>query len=214
MTELPKGLTRGEDGKARCWWYGGHADYMAYHDEEWGRPQADDFRLFEKLVLEGFQSGLSWLTVLRKRARFREVFHGFDFERVARFDESDIQRLLQDPGIIRHRRKIESAINNARRACELVEREGSLGAFLWSFAPDDASRPVHFDHDTLMSLTKTPASTALAKALKKRGWSFVGPTTAYAFMQATGMVNDHLEGCAHREEVERERKAFSPPGSP
>ena len=212
MTELPKGLTRAEDGKARCGWYGGHADYMSYHDEEWGRPQADDFRLFEKLVLEGFQSGLSWLTELRKRARFREVFHGFDFERVARFEESDIQRLLKDPGIIRHRRKIESAINNARRACDLVDREGSLGAFLWSFAPDDASRPGHLDHDTLMSLSKTPASTALAKALKKRGWSFVGPTTAYAFMQATGMVNDHLEGCAHREEAERERRAFSPPG--
>ncbi len=211
MREIPKGLRKGTDGKLRCWWHGGQPDYEAYHDREWGRPVSDDRRLFEKIVLEGFQSGLSWLTVLRKRDRFRQVFHQFDFERVANFGEQDVARLLQDAGIIRHRRKIESTINNARRACELVEQEGSLAAFFWKFEPDASERPELIDYEALVQMTTTPSSQALAKALKQRGWSFVGPTTAYAFMQSMGMVNDHIEGCALRAEVERERGSFLRP---
>ena len=206
MTKLPKGLTSGPDGRLRCWWHGGHEDYISYHDAEWGRPVADDRRLFEKIVLEGFQSGLSWLTILRKRENFRRAFLDFDFERMARFEETDVERLLQDAGIVRHRRKIESAINNAQRACELAGAFGSLGAFFWRYEPAPADRPNRFDYATLTQLIKTKESTALSKDLKKRGWSFVGPTTAYAFMQAMGMVNDHLEGCWGREEVKRERE--------
>lgn len=209
-TELPRGLVRGEDGVVRCFWCGEHEDYRAYHDLEWGRPVRDDHRLFEKLCLEGFQSGLSWLTVLRKRARFREVFHGFDFERVARMGEGDVERLLKDAGIIRHRGKIESTIHNARRACALVEEEGSLAEHVWSFEPPREERPSALDHATLVTLGKTPASIRLSKDLKKRGWTFVGPTTVYAFMQAMGLVNDHLEGCAVRSEVERARSRSRP----
>ena len=204
-----EGLVRGADGVVRCWWPGKHDDYRRYHDEEWGAPVADDHRLFEKLCLEGFQSGLSWLTILRKRERFREVFHGFDFERVARMDEGDVERLVKDAGIIRHRGKIESVLNNARRAVALAEAEGSLAAFLWRHEPPADERPERITKGAIPS--KTPTSTALSKHLKKLGWTYVGPTTCYAFMQAMGLVNDHLEGCFARAEVAAERAAFRPP---
>ncbi|MEZ5042885.1 MAG: DNA-3-methyladenine glycosylase I [Saprospiraceae bacterium] len=202
------GLLLAADGLQRCWWYGGLPDYMQYHDEEWGHPVTDDIRLFEKICLEGFQSGLSWLTILRKRDNFRTAFDGFDFEKVARFTAQDVERLLQDAGIIRHRKKIESTINNAQKACELVEQEGSLARYFWQFEPPPAQRPRTFDYATLKQLGQTPTSQAISKDLKKRGWSFVGPTTAYAFMQAMGLVNDHLEGCHCREVVEQKRRAL------
>jgi DNA-3-methyladenine glycosylase I len=205
------GLAIDEDGKTRCSWGGSTPDYAVYHDGEWGRPVADDVRLFEKICLEGFQSGLSWLTILRKRENFRSAFAGFDFNRVARFGDKDVARLLADAGIVRHRGKIESTINNARRAVELVEEEGSLAAFVWRYEPDPESRPKRLDWATLRAMPKTPESTALSKELKKRGWSFVGPTTIYAFMQGVGIVNDHVEGCFCRAAVERERKAFRRP---
>jgi DNA-3-methyladenine glycosylase I len=205
------GLIDSENGPARCFWPGGNADYIAYHDDEWGRPVADDIRLYEKICLEGFQSGLSWLTILRKRESFRAGFAGFDFRRVADFGEDDVQRLLGDAGIVRHRGKIESTINNARRAVELVEEAGSLASFIWSFEPRPGDRPGRFDRATLMTITRSEASTALSKALKKRGWSFVGPTTMYAFMQSVGIVNDHLDGCAFRARAERARRAFERP---
>lgn len=203
------GLIRGEDGKTRCWWPGAHEDYVRYHDEEWGTPMADDHRLFEKICLEGFQSGLSWLTILRKRDRFREVFHGFDFERVARMGKRDVDRLLKDAGIIRHRGKIESVLNNAMRAVELAEAEGSLAAWFWRHEPPKSERPKKVVKGVIPAKTET--STALSKALKKQGWSYVGPTTCYAFMQAMGLVNDHLHGCFARKRVEKERKAFERP---
>ncbi|AXS42437.1 DNA-3-methyladenine glycosylase I [Breoghania sp. L-A4] len=206
------GLLSGPDGKVRCAWHGGLEDYCAYHDTEWGRPVDDDRRLFEKICLEGFQSGLSWLTILRKRENFRAAFADFDFVEVARFGDADVERLVQDAGIIRHRGKIVSTINNARHAVELADEYGSLGAFFWSFEPDPASRPARLDKAAAMTLTKTDESTRLSKDLKKRGWSFVGPTTVYAFMQAMGLVNDHLEGCCCREPVEAERTAFKRPG--
>jgi DNA-3-methyladenine glycosylase I len=211
MTTLPDRIVAGEDGRHRCWWCDGHADYVAYHDAEWGRPVGDDHRLFEKLCLEGFQSGLSWLTILRKREAFRKAFAGFDFEKLARFGRAHVERLLADPGIVRHRGKIESAIDNARRACELAAAHGSLAAYLWRFEPAPGARPARLTADVLLQLSSTPESTALSKDLKKRGWSFVGPTTVYAFMQATGMVNDHLEGCHCREPVEAARAAFVRP---
>lgn len=211
MTEASEGIIVGADGQPRCWWPGTAPDYVAYHDAEWGRPVTDDHRLFEKICLEGFQSGLSWLTVLRKRERFREVFHGFDFERVAEMTEADVERLLGDAGIIRHRKKIESVINNAARAKEMAEREGSLARYFWQWVPPDAERPTDLSRATLGALGKTPTSTALSKALKKLGWSFVGPTTCYAFMQAMGLVNDHLEGCAFRAEVEALQKELKRP---
>ena len=205
-------LIVGEDGKRRCFWGASTPDYATYHDREWGRPVVDDKRLFEKICLEGFQSGLSWLTILRKRENFRSAFAGFDFETVARFGARDVNRLLKDAGIVRHRGKIESTINNAKRALDLVEERGSLAAYFWSFEPEPKSRPGKFDWQTLRAMSTTPESTALSKDLKKRGWSFVGPTTVYAFMQAMGLVNDHLDGCHCRREVERERKAFRRPG--
>jgi DNA-3-methyladenine glycosylase I len=174
-------------------------------------PVTDDVRLFEKLSLEGFQSGLSWLTILRKREAFRRAFAGFDFRRVAEFGPADVERLLQDPAIVRHRGKIESTINNAGRALELVEAEGSLAAFVWSFEPDPAARPSRLTRDALLELVYTDASRALAKELKRRGWTFVGPTTVYAFMQAMGLVNDHLEGCSSRGVVEEARGAMPRP---
>jgi DNA-3-methyladenine glycosylase I len=195
----------------RCWWCGTDPLYVRYHDQEWGRPVTDDRQLFEKVCLEGFQAGLSWLTILRKRERFREAFRGFDPELVARFTARDVQRLLRDEGIVRHRGKIESTINNARRALELVEAEGSLAAFVWRFEPAAADRPPAMTRDALMELAQTDASRALAKELKRRGWSFVGPTTAYAFMQAMGLVNDHLEGCDARSRVERARSELARP---
>jgi DNA-3-methyladenine glycosylase I len=191
------------DGVARCSWGDSTDDYRPYHDNEWGFPVSDDFRLFEKLSLEGFQAGLSWLTILRKREAFRSAFQGFDFNRVARFGDRDVARLLGDAGIIRHRGKIEAVINNAGRAVEMVEAEGSLAAFVWRFEPAKARG------EELVSIT--PESQALSKELKRRGWRFVGPTTAYAFMQAMGLVNDHLEGCAARERVAAARQRFTPP---
>ncbi|MEX3007124.1 DNA-3-methyladenine glycosylase I [Hoeflea sp. TYP-13] len=205
------GLIEGEDGKLRCFWYGNKADYLHYHDSEWGRPVDNDVRLFEKICLEGFQSGLSWLTILRKRDNFRAAFAGFDFEKVARFTDDDVERLVADAGIIRHRGKITSTINNAQRALELRDEFGSLAAYFWSYEPGPTDRPSRLDHATLMTLANTDVSTAISKDLKKRGWSFVGPTTVYAFMQAMGLVNDHIEGCCIRDEVEEERRAFARP---
>ena len=196
------GLITGEDGRQRCFWYGGLEDYRRYHDEEWGRPVTDDRRLFEKICLEGFQSGLSWLTILRKRDNFRAAFAGFDFHRVARFDDDDIARCLADAGIVRHRGKIVSTINNARRAMELEAEFGSLSRYFWSFEPDAEERPARMDYATLRANPTSPTSVRLSKDLKKRGWTFVGPTTVYAFMQAMGLVNDHIEGCCCREAVE------------
>jgi DNA-3-methyladenine glycosylase I len=197
----------------RCRWCGDHADYQAYHDTEWGFPVDDDQRLFEKLCLEGFQSGLSWLTILRKRENFRRAFADFDHARIARWNERSVARLLRDAGIVRHRGKIEAALANARRALDLEDEFGSLGAFFWSFEPDDSDRPSRFDEQSLMARTQTPESRALAKALKTRGFRFVGPTTAYAFMQSMGIVNDHAEECETRARVERARRGFVRPGS-
>jgi DNA-3-methyladenine glycosylase I len=195
---LAAGLVRGDDGRARCWWSGKSEDYQTYHDEEWGRPVRDDVRLFEKLCLEGFQSGLSWLTILRKREAFREAFAGFDFTKVARFGARDVTRLLGDAGIVRHRGKIESTINNARRAIEMAAHEGSLADYVWRFQPAPGSRPRKITRAALMEMSTSPESHALSKDLKRLGWTFVGPTTVSAFMQAMGLVNDHIEGCHAR----------------
>jgi DNA-3-methyladenine glycosylase I len=207
MATMPDGVTTGEDGVRRCSWGNSAPEYHAYHDTEWGFPVADDVRLFEKLSLEGFQSGLSWLTILRKREGFRKAFNSFDPDKVARFGAKDVDRLLGDASIIRHRGKIEAVINNAQRMVELREAEGSLAAYVWRFEPKrkarDESRP-----------SITPESQAMAKDLKKRGWRFVGPTTAYAFMQAMGLVNDHIAGCAVRARARDARAAFTPPGDP
>ncbi len=182
---------------------------MAYHDDEWGRPVVDDHRLFEKLCLEGFQSGLSWLTILRKREHFRRAFRGFDPTLVARFTARDVERLVQDAGIVRHRGKITSTINNARRVCEIVDEFGSLSAYIWQWEPAARERTVRVDRTSIPATT--PTSVALSKDLKKRGWTFVGPTTVYAFMQAMGLVNDHLRGCAVRAEVEAARQKVKRP---
>jgi len=214
MARLPTGLVRGPDGRPRCAWGASAPDYLAYHDLEWGRPIGDDRRLFEKLCLEGFQAGLSWLTILRKRERFRELFLGFDFERVARFGPRDVARLLGDAGIVRHRGKIEATIENARRACDLVEEAGSLAAFAWRFEPSPEDRPRRITWPALLKMATTPASTALSKELKRRGWRFVGPTTVQAFMQAMGLVNDHVEGCAVRGDCAAARAAFIAPSPP
>ena len=205
------GLLRGDDGKRRCFWAASDVLYGGYHDAEWGFPVADDQRLFEKLCLEGFQAGLSWLTILKKRPAFREAFCGFDFEKVARFGAPRVRSLLADAGIVRHRGKIESTINNARRACQLVEEQGSLAAWLWRFEPDPRTRPKHMTRAALSRLTTSPESLALAKDLKRRGWTFVGPTTVYAFMQAMGLVNDHLDGCDVRAQAATARRRFRPP---
>ncbi len=194
----------GPDGKPRCRWCAATPEYLAYHDSEWGFPVADDRRLFEKLSLEGFQSGLSWRTILAKRENFRAAFAGFDAAKVARFGARDVARLLKDAGIVRHRGKIEAVINNARRALDLAEREGSLAAYVWRFEPTALARP--------QSVSTSPESVAMSKDLKKRGWGFVGPTTVYAFMQAMGLVNDHAEDCVIRAKAARARKGFTPPG--
>ena len=204
------GLLRGDDGRQRCAWCARHEDYRAYHDEEWGRPITDDRLLFEKICLEGFQSGLSWLTILRKRGRFRRVFRDFEPRRVARFDGRSVERLLRDEGIVRHRGKIESTVNNARRAIELQRECGSLAAFFWGFEPRPAKRSGPLRLADVPA--KTPESAALSCELKRRGWSFVGPTTAYAFMQSMGIVNDHLAGCSARTPVERARSRLRRPG--
>jgi DNA-3-methyladenine glycosylase I len=200
-----KGLIRGADGLSRCWWAGEDPLYVAYHDAEWGFPVRDDRRLFEKICLEGFQAGLSWLTILRKRENFRRAFAGFDFARVARFRARDVERLMGDAGIVRHRGKIESAIGNARRAIALADEAGSLADYFWSWEPSARSRPRKLTRAALMKLTNSAESTALSKDLKRRGWTFVGSTTIYAFMQAMGLVNDHLDGCAIRERAETAR---------
>jgi DNA-3-methyladenine glycosylase I len=179
----------------RCWWCGSDPLYVRYHDEEWGWPVTGDRRLFEKICLEGFQAGLSWLTILRKRERFRRAFDGFDIDRVARYTARDVRRLLADAGIVRHRGKIESTINNARRALDLREECGALSDYVWRWQPDPASRPRRLTRAALMKMATTPESVALSKDLRKRGWTFVGPTTVYAFMQAMGLVNDHVEDC-------------------
>jgi DNA-3-methyladenine glycosylase I len=207
----PEGITVGDDGVARCWWGAGDPLYRPYHDTEWGRPVADDRRLFEKLSLEGFQAGLSWLTILRKREHFRRAFAGFDPAAVARFDDRQVERLLADPGIVRNRAKIEATINNARRYAELTEEFGGLAAYVWRFEPDPRTRPPVLDHAALMGLGQTPESVAMSRDLRRRGWSFVGPTTVYAFMEAMGLVNDHLEGCHRRQAVEAERRRFRRP---
>ena len=196
---------KGADGKLRCSWSGAAPEFPEYHDREWGFPVGDDYRLFEKLSLEGFQSGLSWRTILVKRENFREAFHHFDFERIARFNQRDVNRLLKNEGIIRHRGKIEAVINNARQMPAMVEEAGSLAAFIWRYEPDEKTLPKP------QSVTTSPESVALSKALKKRGWKFVGPTTAYAFMQSMGLINDHAEGCVIREKVARARKKFKRP---
>ncbi len=199
-------IITGPDGKSRCHWCGAAPDFLSYHDTEWGFPVSDDHRLFEKLCLESFQSGLSWRTILAKRENFRVAFHDFDFDRVARFSARDITRLLKDEGIVRHRGKIESVINNARQARELVKEQGSLAAYVWRYEPDmqQLAEP--------QTVSSSPESIALSKDLKKRGWKFLGPTTVYAFMQAMGLVNDHVEACVIRDRVERARKRFRRPG--
>jgi DNA-3-methyladenine glycosylase I len=211
MATRTDGLIEGEDGKLRCTWGSSDDLYRRYHDTEWGRPVSDDIRLFEKICLEGFQSGLSWITILRKRENFRKAFDGFRFDKVARYTEKDVERLLGDAGIIRHRGKIVSTINNAKRAGEMVKEFGSLAAFFWTFEPGPKDRPKTIDRAAVMAMPLTPVSTAISKELKKRGWTFVGPTTVYAFMQAMGLVNDHIEGCMCRAVVEKERKRFKRP---
>jgi DNA-3-methyladenine glycosylase I len=195
----------GPDGRLRCRWSATAPEFLHYHDTEWGFPADDDRLLFEKLCLEGFQSGLSWRTILAKRENFRAAFHHFDFDRIARFSERDVARLLEDKGIVRHRGKIEAVVNNAKRARELVRQEGSLAAYLWRYAPavEELAKP--------QTRSTSAASIALSKDLKKRGWSFVGPTTVYAFMQAMGLINDHVEDCVIRPKAERARRAFKRP---
>lgn len=196
----------GPDGEPRCQWSIATPELLTYHDNEWGFPVSDDRRLFEKLSLEAFQSGLSWRTILAKRDNFRAAFDGFDFHIIARYTENDVARLLQDTGIVRNRGKIEAVINNARRAVELVEQEGSLAMLVWSYEPDGADLP------NPQTVSISPASVTLAKDLKKRGWRFVGPTTVFAFMQAMGLINDHSEECVMRKAVARARDAFMRPG--
>jgi len=193
------------DGLERCHWCSATPEYLDYHDREWGFPVSDDFRLFEKLCLEGFQSGLSWRTILTKRPHFRAAFHGFDYHRVARFTEADVQRLLSDAGIVRHRGKIEAVINNAQRALELVAEQGSLAQYVWRY------EPAAHELGPPATLSQSAASVALSKDLKRRGWKFVGPTTVYAFMQAMGLVNDHTEGCVVRQRVAEARQRFTKP---
>ncbi len=203
----PQGIVVGDDRVARCWWADSAPEYRDYHDSEWGFPVADDRRLFEKLSLEGFQAGLAWLTILRKRDAFRRAFAGFDYARVASFGEDDVARLLDDAAIVRHRGKIEAVINNAQRAVELVAQEGSLARFVWTFEPKSDSP----DLDRAGVLSITDESRALAREFKRKGWRFVGPTTVYAFMQAMGLVNDHLTGCHVRATAQAAREAFARP---
>jgi DNA-3-methyladenine glycosylase I len=195
----------GPGGKMRCSWSIVTPEYIRYHDTEWGFPVVDDRRLFEKICLEGFQSGLSWRTILAKREDFRRVFHDFDYDRVATFKEKDVERLLQDASIIRHRGKIEATINNAKRTQEMIKSEGSLAVYFWSFEPDEETLPPP------QTITTSPESIAISKDLKKRGWKFVGPTTVFAFIQAMGLINDHVDGCVTREKVEKARKKLKRP---
>ncbi|AUZ46756.1 DNA-3-methyladenine glycosylase I [Pseudomonas orientalis] len=205
------GLTTDEAGRTHCAWRNAAPQYPHYHDHEWGVPVADDIRLYEKICLEGFQAGMAWITILRKRDHFRQAFDGFDFRKVAQYGEADIERLMSDPGIVRNRAKILSTVNNARRACELVSETGSLARWVWSFEPGPQERPAVVDMAYWKANPTSPASMRLSKALKKRGWTFVGPTTMYALMQALGMVNDHLQGCTCRERIEALRRQFVRP---
>lgn len=208
---MPLSLIEHADGQLRCSWCGNFTDYIQYHDQQWGVPVIDDRRLFEKIVLEGFQSGLSWLTILRKREAFREAFAGFDFEKIACFDQTDVTRLMGNVKIVRHRGKINSAINNAKQACELLNQYGSLAAYFWRYEPEKQKRPKKITPEVLAGLTQTAESVALSKDLKKRGFSFVGPTTVYAFMQSVGIVNDHLEGCHAGQRAQAVRSVFKRP---
>ena len=209
--DASSGISVGPDGVARCWWSDSDDLYRRYHDLEWGRPVANDRELFEKLSLDGFQSGLSWLIILRKRETFRAAFRNFEPAAVARFNPRGIARLMNDKSIIRNRAKIEATVNNARRCLALGDEFGSLAAYVWRFEPDAAARPPVLDHAALVQIRASSEATALSKDLRRRGWAFVGPTTVYAFMQAMGLVNDHLEGCDFRVEAERQRAAFQRP---
>ena len=211
MANENTGIIAGPDGISRCFWHGNLPDYLHYHDHEWGRPVADDRRLFEKICLEGFQSGLSWLTILRKRENFREAFANFEFDKVAAFTDADVERLLGNAGIIRHRGKIVSTVNNARRAQALKAEFGSLARYFWGFEPGTEERPASVTRAWIATNPTSQTSVRLSKDLKKRGWTFVGPTTVYAFMQAMGMVNDHLDGCICRLRVEALRDALQRP---
>lgn len=208
---MTEGLVKGKDGKSRCWWQGDDALYQLYHDTEWGRPSGDDIRLYEKMCLEGFQAGLSWITILKRRETFRKAFAGFDYKKVAKFTEKDVERLLKDPGIIRHRGKIEAAINNAQQVQKIIKEYGSFATYIWQFEPEQRTRPKRMDYKTMKAMPVTEASKALSKDLRRRGFKFVGPTTMYAYMQAMGLVNDHLEGCHCREQVDKARKKFKRP---
>ncbi|MBL4892454.1 MAG: DNA-3-methyladenine glycosylase I [Rhizobiaceae bacterium] len=211
MSTAENGLIKDEAGTTRCFWPGEDEQYVIYHDDEWGTPEDSDQRLFEKVCLEGFQAGLSWITILRKRENFRDAFHDFDIEKVAAMGDADIEKLVLNAGIVRHRGKIKSTINNARKAIELAETEGSVGAYFWRWEPPEDERPDVLTYDWLRENPISPLSTALSKDLKKRGWSFVGPTTMYAFMQAMGMVNDHIEGCTCRDKIDAKRAEFVRP---
>ncbi len=211
MKPPSNGLITGDDGQARCWWHGNDPEYLRYHDEEWGVPVADDRRLFEKISLEGFQAGLSWLTILRKRENFRTAFDNFDITKIQHYDENKILELLQNKGIIRHRGKIEAVINNANRMVELLQDYKNFAAYIWGFETPNTHRPNQFDFKTLSQITMNEYSTALSIDLKKRGWKFVGPTTCYAFMQSMGLVNDHIEGCICRPKIEQLRAEFKRP---
>lgn len=210
-TELPAGLFVDDQNVHRCVWCRATDVYQHYHDHEWGFPVSDDRRLFEKVCLEGFQSGLSWLTILNKREAFRQAFAGFDMEQVAKFDEADVKRLVLDAGIVRHQGKIRSTINNANRALELRQEFGSLAAYFWTFEPESGTRPSLITRQTLNGVTTSPESIALSKDLRQRGWTFVGPTTMYALMQAMGLVNDHLAGCSARRRASDARSLFTSP---
>lgn len=206
-----EGLITGNDDKTRCWWPSDDDLYLKYHDNEWGNPVSEDRHLFEKLCLEGFQAGLSWITILRKRDNFRKAFYNFDYQKIAKMNDNDIERLLKNGGIIRHRGKIEAVINNAKIMPNIIKEFGSLASFIWQFEPNQKSRPPKMDYASARGLTQTKESEALSKALKKRGWKFAGPTTCYAFMQSMGLVNDHLEGCLYRPKIEQARKNFKRP---
>ncbi len=195
VSKPDNGILVGDDGKSRCWWHSGDPEYLRYHDEEWGYPVYDDIHLFEKICLEGFQAGLSWLIILRKRDNFRKAFDGFDYNKIAGYSENEIESLLQNEGIIRHRGKIEATINNAQKALMLIEEFGSLSNYFWQYEPNRSERPQVNSYQNISILAKTNESTQMSKDLKKRGWKFVGPTTCYAFMQSMGIVNDHLEEC-------------------
>lgn len=213
-TLAPTGIFTDDQQVTRCVWCRATPAYQHYHDQEWGFPVAEDRRLFEKICLEGFQAGLSWLTILNKREAFRQAFANFDMDRVALFDDADTKRLVLDAGIVRHRGKIASTINNAQRAQELRSEFGSLAAYFWRFEPQSGTRPERITHQSLSGMTTSAESIALSKDLRKRGWSFVGPTTMYAFMQATGLVNDHIEGCTARTRALDARAAFASPAVP